>query len=416
MILLVKFLQNNTVIGILSSGVGALLNIAGVAVLAFLLSEESLAEFRAYINISIYAGILLCLGWDTLIVKLTTSATILLVRFFFITHAVIILLAANFISSYWSILNIAVLSLLISFPIINFNAFRSIGMFAKYFVGINIIDKTLRLVAIGAAAFLTHDHFSKNLIIFLTIVNCINFSLFLYFSSNDNSSRESFRHDVLVIADAFSFIQYAKILIGSVFMIMISRGIYFAVLPSFAIEKNTIDLSILFASFLFVPIQASLKIEEAKKYQLSSNAISFSNLKQSYFIVIEISLLIAMFISLFLYVSLINIDMQEALVYLVFLSLIIYTLYPGLFQILVHDPNRKLFIYTGVYLAICFISYVLIFKHISLLVPLQLFLLLLYCLLVYSFARERDELNLYYIRLFRSFVMMVIIIALGMLI
>ena len=411
--LFLKLLNNFALVGLITAGTSSVINLLGLILLEYILAPELLAEIRNYLNLCIYIGILLCFGWDTLIVKLKANTAGTLVKYFFYSQVAITVIGLPFTTQNWTFINIFLISLLIAFPTLNYNALRPNKKYLLYFIGLNIIDKIFRFFAILISVNLNLQNFPQNLILALFFLNFLNYFIFRRQSnkiSNDITRAQSINE----IISVFKSSTYINTLLASLSMMILVRGLYFAIPIDLVITKNTLDFTALFASFLFIPVQSLLKVKETEKYQKRSIIkVSLSEYSGTKFILLEILLIILLMASFVLFSFHIKFQPHIEYVTLVFVSFIVFTTYPSLLQLLVHDENRSLYLWSLSFLLCSVISYFYIFRNPHVVVYIQSFLLIYYVFLLSLFAIHRDELIFLVKRLFRSFLMIVVVIISG---
>ena len=405
-----KLLNNFALVGLITAGTSSVINLLGVILLEYILEAKILAEIRNYLNLSIYIGILLCFGWDTLIVKLKGKTASKLVQYFFFAQVVVTIMLLPFTTQNWTFINIFLISLLIAFPTLNYNALRPNKKYILYFIGLNIIDKLLRFGAISISATLNLQNFSQNLILTLFLVNFLNYFIYLR-QINKITGDDSSDGSTTEIMNVFKFSAYINTLLASLSMMILVRGLYFAVPIDLAVAKNTLDFTALFGSFLFIPVQSLLKVKETEKYQKPSIVkVSLSEYGGTKFMLLEILLILLLIASFLLFCFYIKFQPDTEYVTIVFISFIIFTTYPSLLQLLVHDENKSLYFWSVSFLLCSVLTYFYVFRNPHVLVHMQSILLVCYVLLLILFAVHRDEFLFLAKRLLRSLLMIVIVI------
>lgn len=251
------------VIGLLSTGLAAIVNLLTFTISATWLEISSMVHLRLVLNTALIASVLLCLGWDSACVRLRSKqkeqldlvAFLGLALFGSLTLALGLLITHPF-QAYLQGMG---LGAVFAYPIIHFNLRRSKGGYLGYFLGLNIADKVFRAVSILSAIYWMPSHMVELIFLGSLVWNSV-------LKASSTSSPLIFKNmpNFFAHPNRFGNIFF---LLSSLFMFYLSRSLYFAIPSDRQVEKLTVDLAMITGSFLFVPVQSALKISEAEQYR-----------------------------------------------------------------------------------------------------------------------------------------------------
>jgi hypothetical protein len=241
---------------------GTAITLLQLIVLSYILDVDNYVNYRAFLNIMNNAVPFLCLGFDTSSPLLRKSNSqfpffwnLFLFYFFLFLLFILIGLFLPLNSKVQSLFFGLSASLSIAGTTIIANMKRSDGNFRSYFMSLNVLDKSIRIIIIIGFALLIKTFFNWAI--------CVSLASFLYLT-----------YIVLSLKNKFliNFHIFYKHLKQSLPMILAAFGPHtimrFPFYAAFFYEKNIItakiDFWLLIALSLLIPVLNSSKIEEAK--------------------------------------------------------------------------------------------------------------------------------------------------------
>jgi hypothetical protein len=243
-----------SVIGLLSTGYTASMSIVLLYLANAFLDTASAAEFRFEYNWALTLSLIFALGWDSAIVRTNKVDADHLKRFsaFTLPLVSIILSILNIFIIENNLVSIFSLTCLLVSVLIFHNHSRHENNFIKYILGFNVLDKTLRTIVFFSLVLL----FTVHLIDIFTIVYALVFLL------SHKFQRKIVLSDFNKFISGLSKYQNIGFLVAGSYMAFMSKGIYLFN-PNLADgDLIKLDLILLLASFLFVPIQSIQKFME----------------------------------------------------------------------------------------------------------------------------------------------------------
>lgn len=251
------------VIGLLSTGLAAIVNLLTFTISATWLEISSMVHLRLVLNTALIASVLLCLGWDSACVRLRSNQKeqLDLVAFLGLTlfGSLALILGWLITHPFQAYLQGMGLGAVFAYPIIHFNLRRSKGGYLGYFLGLNVADKVFRAFSILSAIYWMPSHMIELIFAGSLVWNSV-------LKASSTSSSLAFRYIPKFFARP-NRLGNVSFLFSSLFMFYLSRSLYFIIPSDRQVEKVTVDLAMIIGSFLFVPVQSTLKISEAEQYR-----------------------------------------------------------------------------------------------------------------------------------------------------
>lgn len=257
-------LQFISLVGLVSTGVAALINLGVFTLSAFWLEPADLVTLRVVLNTALIAGVLLCLGWDSACVRLPANDMNQLdaLGFWGLSLGGVACLGVGHTLPAAGGLYLQGLAIggLFAYPILHFNIRRAQGHYLGYFLGLNIADKIIRGCIIVAAIVVWSSHMIAAIFIGLLGWNFVLKSAY----------SPKFQGNLHLV---YSFVQGPNryknpmFILSSFFMFFLTRALFFATPPAQTQILVSIDLAMMVGAFLLVPVQSALKISEAEQYR-----------------------------------------------------------------------------------------------------------------------------------------------------
>lgn len=249
-------------LALFSVAYGSLLTFGQVAALFNILNVEDYVSYRVVLNTMNNAAPFLCLGfdsaapvlkrmnpgfpffWNILIVHLT----VLLV---FIIFALMLPTASKLLPL---ILGLAA-STSVAGALIVANHYRVEGAISRYFIGVNVADKSVRTVIILGLAVLVHD-----ILVWSILLSALSFT-YVGLIAYQTGSR--------IRLNSHIFLSHVRISVPYIFaalgIVAVTRmPFYAAYLVEDKLVTAKIDIWLLFSIFLLIPVLNKSKVEESR--------------------------------------------------------------------------------------------------------------------------------------------------------
>ncbi|MEM8858757.1 MAG: hypothetical protein AAGD96_10580 [Chloroflexota bacterium] len=342
----------------MTTGLAASLNLASFALASIWLPTEQLVAFRLIMNTAITSGTLLCLGWDSSVVRLQPAERLGLLSsalgllgcvslFLFVigTHL-------GVTSSFGPYALGLSLGCLIAYTILHFNVLRADGAYVSYFIGINFLDKMWRAGVVAIACFL-----GGGLLYFSLFLGII---AWVFLLALQKRVRPSFK-----LAKVKNFAKYPNrhrnvfFLASTAFMFWLARAVYFLTPRSEVDALIAIDLAMMLGAFLFVPLQSVLKVHEAERYRSGGSLFAHAKPKQLWQLFgLDVLILLGAFLVLVLYDHyVLHSAFDYNVGFTVLAGTVLISASPNLLQLAIHEGQKEIWKIAGLYLGITLCLY-----------------------------------------------------------
>lgn len=241
---------------------GSILTFGQAAALFSILDLEDYVAYRAVLNTMNNAAPFLCLGFDSaapVLKRMTPNIpffwNILLFHVISLIIFIIFTLALPAATKLLPLILGLATSTSVAAALVVANHYRAEGAIRRYFIGINVADKSVRALIIIGLAVLTHD-----LLLWAILLSLLCF-IYVFLIALKTGCR--IRLDLKV------FVSHLRISIPYVFaalgLVAITRMPFYA---AFLFESDLlaakIDIWLLFSLFILIPVLNKSKIEESK--------------------------------------------------------------------------------------------------------------------------------------------------------
>ena len=259
-------------LALFSVAFGSVLTFGQAAVLFNILNLENYVAYRAVLNTMNVAAPFLCLGFDSAapVLKRMNPGfpffwNILVLHFgamiLFVIAALILPRASTFLPL---ILGLAA-STSVAAALIIANHYRVEGDIRRYFIGVNIIDKLVRTIIILGSAIIF-----KDILLWSIMLSVLCFAYIGIVASQTGSRMR---------LDWPLFLKHVRISFPNIFAILsITSLTRLPFYTAYLFEKNIVtakvDMCLLFALFLLIPVLNNSKIEESNSSGLAHEYIA----------------------------------------------------------------------------------------------------------------------------------------------